>query len=69
MKKPRLSESTIAMLEIKGEAEVGKMYYELKDQISPEGKIYTVMERTNLNTGDTDSFAWDYIRHISEKRA
>lgn len=62
MRKPRLSESTINMLEITGEAIVGKMYYELKEYIDKEGDVYTVMERTNLNTGDADAFEWKNIK-------
>nr|DAD84337.1 MAG TPA: hypothetical protein [Microviridae sp. ctjwa4] len=58
MRKPRLNENTTAKLEIYGQAECGKNYYELKDYIDAEGNCYTVLERTNLKTGDTEQFDW-----------
>ena len=59
MRKPRLNENTMAELEIYGKAERGKNYYELKDYIDTEGKCYTVLEWTNLRTGDTKLFDWE----------
>ena len=59
MRKPRLSENTIAKLEIYGNAESGKYYYELRDYIDAEGKCYTALERTNLNNGDAERFDWE----------
>jgi hypothetical protein len=58
MRKPRLSENTIAKLEIYGQAECGKNYYELKDYIDTEGKYYTVLEWTDLRTWDTKQYDW-----------
>lgn len=59
MRKPRLNENTMAKLEIYGKAEYGKNYYEIKDYIDAEGKCYTVLEWTNLRTGDTKLFNWE----------
>lgn len=58
MRKPRLSENTIGKLEIYGQAECGKNYYELKDYIDAEGKRYTVLEWTDIRTGDTKQYEW-----------
>ena len=58
MRKPRLSDNTIAKLEIYGYAEAGKNAYELKDYIDTEGKCYTMLEWTDLKTGDTKQFDW-----------
>ena len=52
MRKPRLNENTMTKLEIFGYAECGNNYYELKDYIDAEGEYYTVLEWTNLRTGD-----------------
>jgi hypothetical protein len=63
MKKPKLNERTIAMLEIYGQVRCGKYYYELKDFIDTERNRSTMLERTNLKTGDTDGFDWEeYIK-------
>lgn len=59
MKKPKLNENTIAKLEIYGHAEAGKNAYELKDYINSEGKCYTMLEWTDLKTGDTKQFDWE----------
>lgn len=59
MRKPRLSENTIGKLEIYGQAECGKNYYELKDYIDAEGKRYTVLEWTDIRTGDTKQYDWE----------
>lgn len=59
MRKPRLSDSTMTHLEIYGYAEAGKNAYELKDYIDAEGKCYTMLEWTNLKTGDTRQFDWE----------
>lgn len=58
MRKPRLNENTIAKLELYGYAESGKNYYELKDYIDAKGKYYTVLEWTDLRTGDMKEFDW-----------
>lgn len=58
MRKPRLNENTMAKLEIYGHAECGKYYYELADYIDKEGNRYTELERTNLKTGDIETFDW-----------
>lgn len=58
MRKPRLNENTMAKLEIYGRAECGKYYYELVDYIDKEGNRYTELERTNLKTGDIETFDW-----------
>lgn len=63
MKKPKLNERTIARLEIYGQVWCSKYYYELKDYINTEGNCYTILERTNLKTGDIDGFDWkEYIK-------
>lgn len=63
MKKPKLNERTIARLEIYGQVWCNKYYYELKDYIDTEGNYYTILERTNLRTGDIDEFDWKgYIK-------
>lgn len=63
MKKPKLSERTIARLETYGQAWRGKYYYELKDYIDTEGNYYTILERTNFETGGIDEFNWEgYIK-------
>ena len=59
MRKPRLNENTMTKLEISGYAECGNNYYELKDHIDAEGKYYTVLEWTNLRTGDAKQFDWE----------
>lgn len=59
MREPRLNENTMARLEIYGQAKCGKYYYELIDYISTEGNRYTELERTNLKTGDIDTFDWE----------
>jgi hypothetical protein len=58
MRKPRLSENTIAKLEIYGYAATSKHFYELKDYIDTEGQYYTALERTNVKTGDAKQFDW-----------
>lgn len=58
MRKPRLSDNTLAKLEIYGYAKAGKNDYELKDYIDTEGKCYTTLEWTNANTGETKQFDW-----------
>ena len=63
MKKPKLSERTIARLETYREAWGGKYYYELKDYIDSEGNCYTELERTNLREGNVDTYDWrEYIK-------
>lgn len=63
MEKPKLNENTIGEVEIYGHAKRGKNYYELKDYIDAEGKRYTMLEWTNLKTGDTKLFNWEkYIK-------
>ena len=63
MKKPKLNERTITRLEIYGQVRCNKYYYELTDHIDPEGNCYTMLERTNLRTGDADAFDWKgYIK-------
>lgn len=63
MKKPKLNERTITRLEIYGQVWGSKYYYELKDYIDTEGNCYTMLERTNLKTGDIDEFDWEgYIK-------
>lgn len=63
MKKPKLNERTIARLEVYGQVWYSKYYYELKDYIDTEGNRYTILERTNLKTGDVDEFNWEeYIK-------
>lgn len=59
MRKPRLSESTMAHLEIYGYAETGKHYYELKDYITPKDNRYTLLERTDAKTGKIELFPWE----------
>ncbi len=59
MRKPRLNENTKARLEIHGCAKCGKYYYELKDYIDREGNRYTELERTDLKTGDIDTYNWE----------
>ena len=59
MKKPKLSEGTIARLEINGYTATSKYYYELKDYIDKEGNRYTLLERTNTKTGDIKVFPWE----------
>lgn len=58
MRKPRLNKNTIAKLEIYGKAESGKNYYELRDYIDTDGHCYTMLERTDLKTGDIQTFDW-----------
>lgn len=58
MRKPRLNKNTIARLEIYGEAESGKNYYELIDYIDADGHCYTKLEWTDLKTGDAQAFDW-----------
>lgn len=58
MRKPRLSDNTLMKLEIYGYAVAGKNAYELKDYIDTEGKCYTMLEWTNIKTGDTEQFDW-----------
>ena len=50
-----LSTAALEELEIFGYAKCGNNYYELKDHIDAEGKYYTVLEWTNLRTGDAIS--------------
>ena len=59
MRKPRLNENTMAKLETYGCAECGNNYYELKDYIDAEGKCHTMLEWTNLRTGDAKQFDWE----------
>lgn len=59
MRKPKLNENTKARLEIYGCAECGKYYYELTDYIDKEGNLYTELERTDLKTGDIDTYNWE----------
>lgn len=59
MRKPRLNENTMTKLESLGYAECGNNYYELKDYIDAKGKYYTVLEWTNLRTGDAEQFDWE----------
>ena len=59
MRKPRLNENTIGTLEIYGKAQIGKNYYELKDYIDADRHRYTELERTNLKTGDIQTFDWE----------
>lgn len=59
MRKPRLNENTIAMLEIYGCAECGKNWYELKDYVNTEGNINTTLTWTNIKTGETRAFDWE----------
>jgi hypothetical protein len=59
MRKPRLNENTIAKLEIYGEAKSGKNYYRLIDYIDADGHCYTELERTDLKTGDIQTFDWE----------
>lgn len=59
MKKPKLNERTIARLETYGQAWCNKYYYELEDYIDTEGNCYTILERTDLRTGDIDEFNWE----------
>lgn len=59
MRKPKLNENTIEKLEMYGYAECGKNYYELKDYIDEKGNCYTILEWTNLRTGDTKIFDWE----------
>lgn len=59
MRKPRLSENTIARLEINGYTATSKYYYELKDYIDANGNYYTLLERTNTKTGKEETFAWE----------
>lgn len=61
MRKPRLNENTIATLEIYGHAKCGNNYYELVDYIDTEGNCYTVLEWTNIKTGDIQAFNWEKI--------
>jgi hypothetical protein len=58
MRKPRLNENTIAKLEIYGQAESGKNYYQLIDYIDEAGHCCTKLERTDLKTGDIQTFNW-----------
>lgn len=58
MEKPKLNENTMGKIEIYGYAKCGKNYYELKDYIDTEGKCYTVLEWTDLKTGNTKAFDW-----------
>lgn len=58
MKKPRLNENTIAKLEIYGETKSGKYYYRLLDFLEEDGYCETILERTDLKTGDAREFAW-----------
>ena len=58
MKKPKLNENTMEKIEIYGYAKCGKNYYELKDFVDPEGKCYTVLEWTDLKTGNTKAYDW-----------
>lgn len=58
MRKPRLNEETMAKLEIYGQTKCGKNYYEIKDYIDAEGKCYTVLEWTDLKTGDIKQYDW-----------
>lgn len=59
MRKPRLNENTLAKLEIYGQAKSGKNYYQLIDYIDADGHPYTELERTNLKTGDIQTFDWE----------
>ena len=59
MREPRLNENTIAKLEIYVCAKCGKKYCELIDYIDAEGNCNTTLERTDLKTGDIDSFDWE----------
>ena len=56
MRKPRLSEKTKYQLAVCGYAKTGKMYYEMKEILDNENKLYVMVERTNLKTGETDIF-------------
>lgn len=63
MKKPKLNEKTIARLEIYGQVWCSRYYYELIDRIDTEGNCHTILERTNLKTGNIDEFNWEgYIK-------
>lgn len=59
MRKPRLSESTMAKLEMYGHAVTGKYDYELKDYITPKGNRYTLLKRTDAETGKIEFFPWE----------
>lgn len=59
MRKPRLNENTIAKLEIYGQAKSGKNYYELIDYIEADGNCNTTLERTDLKTGEIETFDWE----------
>ena len=59
MKKPKLNENTVKKIETFGYAECGNNYYELKNYIDAKGKCYTVLEWTNLRTGDAKQFDWE----------
>lgn len=56
MRKPRLSKKTKHQLAVYGYAKTGKMYYEMKEILDNENKLYVMVERTNLKTGETDIF-------------
>lgn len=62
MRKPRLNENTKAKLEIYGRAKSGKYYYELIDYIETDGNYHTGLERTDLKTGDMETFSWEEIQ-------
>lgn len=62
MRKPRLNENTIEMLEIYGYAKRGKNYYELIDYTDAEGNCNTTLERTDLKTGGIEAFDWEKFR-------
>ena len=59
MKKPKLNENTMEKIETYGYAKCSKNYYELKDYIDTEGKCYTLLEWTDLETGNTKAFDWE----------
>ena len=59
MRKPRLNENTIAKLEIYGETKSGKYYYRLIDFLEEDGYCETILERTDLKTGDAREFNWE----------
>lgn len=58
MRKPRLNENTLAKLEIYGQAESGKNYYQLIDYIDEAGHCCTRLEWTDLKTGNIQAFDW-----------
>lgn len=59
MRKPRLNENTMAKLEIYGRAISGKYHYRLIEFLDNDGHYSTVLERTDLKTGDIKEFDWE----------